>query len=75
MKLDEAIMEELGRDGQGTRKEIIERLAGRMHHALVRLASAGKIHKLDGPYAGNEKVYSLSPHLVRHSSGPIYRRA
>jgi hypothetical protein len=74
MRLDEAIVEELARFGQGTRKEIVERLAGRMQHALDRLANSGKIYKLDGPYAGNEKVYSLSPRLVRPISGPIYRR-
>lgn len=60
MKLDDAVLEELER-GEGTVKDISERLAARLQHALDRLVKTRKIVKDGFPGKGNEKIYSLPP--------------
>lgn len=59
MKIDEAILEELGRGGEGTVKDIGERLASRIQRALDRLVKAKKVEKAGFHGKGNLKTYSL----------------
>jgi hypothetical protein len=58
MKIDKAVLEELGR-GKGTVKDIGERLAARVHDALERLVKAKRVGKAGFPGKGNLKTYSL----------------
>jgi hypothetical protein len=69
MKLDDAVLEELTRAGEGTVKQISERLSGRVYEAVQRLIKSNHVVVKHGyPGKGNEKVYSLPP------IGPIKRR-
>jgi N-acetylglucosamine kinase-like BadF-type ATPase len=63
MKLDDAVLEELER-GEGTAIQIIERLSGRVRHALERLEKGEKVVR---NYRSGELIFSL-PQL------PINRR-
>jgi hypothetical protein len=58
-KLDDAILEELYERGNGTVKDIGERLSNRVYAALKRLVEAGKVDEHGYPGKGNEKTYSL----------------
>ena len=60
MKLDDAILKELTRAGEGTVKQIGERLSGRVYEALQRLIKAKHVAVKHGyPGKGNEKIYDL----------------
>lgn len=65
MKLDEAVLEELGR-GSGTSGDIAERLSKHVYEALQRLVKAQRVVKEGDPGKGKEKLYSLPP-LKRRS--------
>jgi hypothetical protein len=62
VKLDEAILEELER-GEGTVKDISERLSKRLQHALERLCDADRVVRSGYEGKGNLKVYSLPQHV------------
>jgi hypothetical protein len=53
MKLDEAIIEQLGLDGESTVKEISEGLSRRIQGALDRLVKDGKVIKSGHKGQGN----------------------
>ena len=59
MKLDEAILDVLERDGPGTVKDISEGLSRRVYDALKRLVKDKKVKKDGHPGKGNEKYYYL----------------
>jgi hypothetical protein len=59
VKLDEAILEELEIGGEGTAKEIRERLSAHVQHALERLVCDKKVIKTGYKGQGNIKYYDL----------------
>ncbi len=59
LKLDEAIIEELERGGDGNAKQIRERLSRRVYDALERLVIDQKVVKTGWHGKGHEKMYSL----------------
>jgi hypothetical protein len=59
LKLDDAILEELERSGDGTAKQISERLSLRIYEALQRLVRDQRVVKEGFPGKGNEKRYGL----------------
>jgi hypothetical protein len=76
-KLDEAILEELERNGPGSRVELTRRLAGRMQPALKRLVDSGAVYRVGNrpDRRVDEKVYSLSPDPIQWPQpGPIIGR-
>ncbi len=67
MRLDDAILEELER-GEGTVAHIIERISGRVRHALDRLEKSKQVVRENLGGKNNELVYKLTP------GEPITRR-
>ena len=65
MRLDDAILEELERDGPGTVKEIGDRLAVRVQDALDRLIKAHKVSKAGFHGKGNVTYSRVPPPPIR----------
>src|SRR5579872_4747247 len=60
MKLDDAILEELELGGDGTVREIGDRLARRVQEALYRLLRRKHVYAIGYEGQGNKKTYTLN---------------